>query len=110
VLDFILFLQLLSHQEQEMEDIPTIYSHNNDSKFEEFLPVIHICDSYGEERRVYGFPKYILAWFSSGFLLFCKRVRMQYCPVLQQSNKNIPCAYQNPVNKNCLAAYFEEWH
>jgi hypothetical protein len=44
-----------------MEDIPTIYSHKNDSKFEEFLPVIHICDSYGEERRVYGFPKYILA-------------------------------------------------
>jgi hypothetical protein len=37
-------------------------------------------------------------------------VRMQYCPVLQQSNKNIPCASQNPVNKNCLAAYFEEWH
>jgi len=52
VLHFILFLQLVFHPKQEIEDKPTIYSHINDNKFEEFLPVIHICDSYGEERRV----------------------------------------------------------
>jgi len=52
VLLFILFLQLLFHPEQEIKDNPTIYSHNNESKFEEFLPAINIFDSYSEESRV----------------------------------------------------------
>jgi len=47
---YILFLQIVFHPEQELKDNPTIYSHNNDSKLEEFLLAIHIFDS--EERRV----------------------------------------------------------
>jgi hypothetical protein len=54
---YILFLQILFHSEQEIKDNPIIYSHNNDSKLEEFLPAIHIFDSYVEKRRVKVFKK-----------------------------------------------------
>jgi hypothetical protein len=51
VLHLILFLQILFHPEQEIKDNPTIYSHKNESKFEQFLPAIDSFDSYGEERK-----------------------------------------------------------
>lgn len=104
-----LFQQLGLHPKQEIKDIFTSYPHNNHINLEEFLPAIHIFDSYSVERSVWCLQKDILSKFYIGPLVLCNSVCIQYCPVVQQLNKYVPSASQHAVNKHISPADYWEW-